>query len=129
MFIQVHGNGLIPHRDLREFVQKKVESSFARFAHQIAKVDAHLADLNGPKRGVDKSIRLVIDIERKPVIVIEQRGEYWSALVEGVVDRCCSDVSEEKQEVASSSSQRKHGLRSTTCIVGGARTRRQRLSL
>lgn len=92
MFILVHGNGLIPHRDLREFVQKKVESSFARFAHQIAKVDAHLADLNGPKRGVDKSIRLVIDIERKPVIVIEQRGEYWSALVESVVDRAAQTL-------------------------------------
>jgi ribosome-associated translation inhibitor RaiA len=92
MLILVHGNGFALESALREEVQEKIESSFARFSSQIGKVNAYLADLNGPKKGIDKSIRLVIDIEREPVVVIEEKGEDWSALLESVADRATQNM-------------------------------------
>jgi ribosome-associated translation inhibitor RaiA len=92
MLILVHGNGFALESDLREEVQEKIEASFARFSSQIGKVNAYLADLNGPKKGIDKSIRLVIDIEREPVVVIEEKGEDWSSLLESVADRATQNM-------------------------------------
>lgn len=92
MLILVHGNGFALESALREEVQEKIEASFARISSQIGKVNAYLADLNGPKKGIDKSIRLVIDIEREPVVVIEEKGEDWSALLESVADRATQNM-------------------------------------
>lgn len=93
MLILVHGNGFELGQELRNDVQEKLELAFSRFDTQIGKVNVYLADLNGPKKGVDKSIRLVIDIERHPVIVVEEKGEDWQALLESLSDRASHTVS------------------------------------
>jgi putative sigma-54 modulation protein len=92
MLILVHGNGFNLERELRDDVAEKIETSFTRFSSRIGKVHAYLADLNGPKKGIDKSIRLVIDVEREPVIVIEEKGEDWLALLESITDRACQSL-------------------------------------
>jgi putative sigma-54 modulation protein len=92
MLILVHGNGFSLERELRDDVAEKIETSFTRFSSRIGKVHAFLADLNGPKKGIDKSIRLVIDVEREPVIVIEEKGEDWPALLESITDRACQSL-------------------------------------
>lgn len=92
MLILVHGNGFNLERELRDDVADKIETSFARFSSRIGKVHAFLADLNGPKKGIDKSMRLVIDVEREPVIVIEEKGEDWPALLESITDRACQSL-------------------------------------
>lgn len=93
MLILVHGNGFELGRELRNDVQEKIELALGRFESQIRKVNVYLADLNGPKKGVDKSIRLVIDIERQPMIVVEEKGEDWLALLESISDRASHTVS------------------------------------
>ena len=93
MLILVHGNGFELERELRSDVQEKIELALGRFEIQIGKVNVYLADLNGPKKGVDKSIRLVIDIERQPVIVVEEKGEDWLSLLESVSDHASHTVS------------------------------------
>ena len=92
MVIMVHGNGFEMERALRDVVQEKIELVLGRFESQIGKVSVHLADMNGPKKGVDKSIRLVIDIERQPVVVVEEKGEDWLALLESISDRAAHTV-------------------------------------
>jgi putative sigma-54 modulation protein len=92
MLILVLGNGFALDRELREMVLEKIEASFGRFSSRIGRVNAYLADLNGPKKGIDKSIRLVIDVEREPVIVIEEKGEYWTALLDSVADRAAQTL-------------------------------------
>jgi ribosome-associated translation inhibitor RaiA len=92
MLILVHGHGFNLDSELRDDVEDKIEASFARFSSRIGKVHAYLADLNGPKKGIDKSIRLVIDVEREPVIVIEEKGEDWIALLESIADRASQSL-------------------------------------
>jgi len=92
MLIMVHGNGFEMERALRDDVQEKIELVLGRFESQIGKVSIYLADLNGPKKGVDKSIRLIIDIERQPVVVVEEKGEDWLAVLESISDRATHTV-------------------------------------
>jgi len=92
MLIKVHGSGFEMDRALRDDVREKIELTLGRFEIQIGKVSVYLADLNGPKKGVDKSIRLVIDIERQPVVVVEEKGEDWLALLESISDRATHTV-------------------------------------
>ncbi|MCC6511557.1 MAG: HPF/RaiA family ribosome-associated protein [Pirellulaceae bacterium] len=101
MLIRVHGNGFALDRELRDDVQGKIEFSFARFSRQIGKVNVYLADLNGPKKGVDKSMRLVIDFEREPVVVIEEKGEDWPALIDRMTDRAMQTLSRQSKKFRS----------------------------
>ncbi len=95
MIVQIHGSGFELERELRKDIQEKLELAFRRFEGQIAKLNIYLADLNGPKKGVDKSIRIVIDIERQPVIFVEERGEDWLALLESISDRASHTVAKQ----------------------------------
>lgn len=92
MLILVHGNGFNLDRELRDDVATKMETCFDRFSSRIGRVHVYLADLNGPKKGIDKSIRLVIDVEREPVIVIEEKGEDWLPLLESIADRASQSL-------------------------------------
>ena len=101
MLVLVHSKGVELEKDLRDEVQEKIELAFGRFQDQIGKISAHLADLNGPKKGVDKSIRLVIDIERQPLVVVEERGEDWLALLESISDRAMHTVTRQLERARS----------------------------
>jgi putative sigma-54 modulation protein len=101
MLIKVHGSGFEMERALRDDVQEKIELVLTRFESQIGKVSVYLADLNGPKKGVDKSIRLVIDIERQPVVVVEEKGEDWLALLESISDRAAHSVARQVERTRS----------------------------
>lgn len=93
MLVQVHGNGFELGRELRKGVHEKIAMALGRFELQIGKVNVYLADLNGPKKGVDKSIRLVISVDRHPLIVVEEKGENWQTLVSSLSDRASHTVS------------------------------------
>jgi putative sigma-54 modulation protein len=93
MLIMVHANGFDLRRELRNDVQEKIELVLSRFGNQIGNVSVFLADLNGPKRGIDKLIRIVIGLKRQPRIVVEQKGEDWPALLEGISDRASHTIS------------------------------------
>ena len=114
MLILVHSKGFDLENSLRDEVQEKIELAFGRFQDQIGKVSAHLADLNGPKKGVDKSIRLIIDIERQPVVVVEERGEDWLTLLESISDRAVHTVTRQLERA------RSH--KGSTSMAGGPRS-------
>lgn len=92
MRIHVSGKGFEIGTDLQDDITQKVESALERFEARIVKVHAFLEDANGPKKGVDKSIRLVIHLERLPLIVVEERGEAWRSMVDQVVERASHTV-------------------------------------
>ncbi len=93
MLILVHGNGFELDPSLRNQVQSKIESSMSRFQNRIGTINAYLADMNGPKSGIDKSIRLVIDMQKKPVVVLDEKGGQWNAMLESIADRASHTIS------------------------------------
>lgn len=101
MLVQVSGKGFEPSSELRDHMEERLSTTLDRFTERIARVNVFLADENGPKNGLDKSIRLVIDIERLPLIVVEERGELWYAVLDQAAERALHAVSRQIDRVRS----------------------------
>jgi ribosome-associated translation inhibitor RaiA len=93
MLVQVSCKGFEPSAELRDHVEERILSALIRFTGRIARVNVFLSDENGPKHGRDKSLRFVIDIERLPLIVVEERGEAWHTVLDQAVERAVHAVS------------------------------------
>ncbi len=65
MLIQSHASGLALDSEMRRTIEEKLSASFVRFKDAIEKIQVHLADENGPKKGIDKSLRLAIHVEHQ----------------------------------------------------------------
>ena len=101
MRIHVSGKGIVLRSELQVQVEEKIDLALNRFRSRIGVVNAYLEDVNGPKNGRDKSLRLIVDIERMPLVVIEERGEDWRALVDATVQRAAHTISRQMDRLRS----------------------------
>lgn len=99
MLIQVSGKGFDLSSELRSEVEEKIESALERFCSRIGRVNVFLADVNGPKKGIDKSLRIIIDLERLPLIVLEEKGESWQAMLDRSAERAAYSVSRQVERI------------------------------
>ena len=60
--------------ELRNAVEKIVACAIDRFDAQVAKVSVYLADLNGPKGGVDKLCQITASLRRGNPVLILKKG-------------------------------------------------------
>jgi len=101
MLIQVSGKGFELSPELRDDVEEKMKTALERFRTRIGRVNVFLADENGPKNGVDKSLRAIIDIERLPLIVVEEKGDAWQSILDRTVERATHTVSRQIERIRS----------------------------
>jgi len=60
---------------------RKLQGLLAHWADRIGRVVVRLADLNGPKGGVDKACAIFVEVPRQaPIRVSAVAGDYLSAL-------------------------------------------------
>lgn len=93
MLILINVSGFKLTSEFRERIQDKLAASLSRFSVRLARLNVFLADVNGPKKGVDKFMRLVIDVKNKPVIVIEEQGQTWKDVLGTAADRASQTLS------------------------------------
>ena len=101
MLIQVSSKGFEASVELRDHAEVRIMTALEKFADRVARVNVFLSDENGPKHGRDKTIRLVIDIERLPLIVVEDRGESWHAILYQAADRAVHAVTRQIDRIRS----------------------------
>ena len=99
MFIQVGGKGFGPNARLQAEIKSKIEQSLQRFRARIFRVSAFLEDVNGPKHGLDKAVRIIVNIERQPTVVVVDKGETWHSAIDKAVDRVTQVVSRQLQRM------------------------------
>ena len=99
MLVQISGRGFELNSELRDDIESKLTTALDRFGTRIGRVNVFLADVNGPKNGLDKSMRVVVDMERLPLIVVEERGELWSSTLDQATDRIVHSVSRQLERV------------------------------
>jgi ribosome-associated translation inhibitor RaiA len=112
MLIYVSGKGFDLSQDLRDEVTSKFEAALDKFSDRIAKVKIFLEDENGPKKGRDKSLLAVIDVERLPMIAVEEKGESWHGLIDQGAERVF--------HTASRQIERQRSINDRTSIAGKA---------
>lgn len=99
MLIQVCAKGFELSPELRDTVEERIETALERFSLRIGRVNVFLADENGPKKGIDKSLRVIIDLERLPLIVVEEKGDVWHSMLDRSAERAAHTVSRQVERI------------------------------
>ncbi|VTU00284.1 sigma 54 modulation protein ribosomal protein s30ea : Uncharacterized protein OS=Reinekea blandensis MED297 GN=MED297_06479 PE=4 SV=1: Ribosomal_S30AE [Gemmataceae bacterium] len=87
MEIDVRTNGVAATPALRDLVYDRVAAALAHATGQIHSVLVVVADVNGPKGGVDKVCRIVAHANNRRVFVAEFRHSSACVAVNGAADR------------------------------------------
>jgi len=74
MHIDVQFRGMDVSPALREHAERRASFALARVAARIARVSISLADINGPKGGVDKACTVQVSLQQPGPVVVEELG-------------------------------------------------------
>jgi ribosomal subunit interface protein len=87
MKLQVHWNGLTATPTLRDHLERRLAFALGRFGEEIRHVHARLADLNGPKGGVDKLVSLRVTGRRLKSLMVTDSDANLCAAIDRAADR------------------------------------------
>ena len=79
MTIDVRVRGIDFTDELHKAVERIIAFAVDRYDTQVDKISVYLADLNGPKGGVDKLCQITANLSRgNPVLILEKGTEILS---------------------------------------------------
>lgn len=79
--MRLTARGIELSSELRDFVERRIYFSMGRLAGRIKSLTVRLADINGPRGGVDKCCDIAVDAGlRQKVIVREQQATIHAAV-------------------------------------------------
>lgn len=71
MNIHYTGRNVRVDSTLKQFVERRLEYSLGRFARRITEVHVRLADVNGPRGGVDQQCRITVHLHPRGEVMVE----------------------------------------------------------
>lgn len=72
MNLEVQGVNVPISRAVEHHVERRIGSSLRRFFGRVQRVTVRLMDLNGPRGGVDKRVRVAVGIAGGPDVVVQE---------------------------------------------------------
>ena len=87
MKLRLVARGIELTADLKGYVRRRIHFALGRFAGRIKSVSVRLADLNGPRGGVDKSCDIRVDVGLRQEVMVCERHENIHAAVAFAVAR------------------------------------------
>lgn len=70
MRVEIRSRGVEVTEGLRAHVEERFRLALGRFARYVGEVRAYLRDVNGPRGGVDKVCRVVVEVPRYGRVVV-----------------------------------------------------------
>lgn len=92
MKIEVRFRGLDSSASLREHVVHRIHVHVGRFGRQVSAVRVRIADINGPKGGVDKRCRITVRGPRVGALTLDELSADAYSAVDLAVDRIARAV-------------------------------------
>lgn len=92
MSLDLHAEGIELTTDLRDQIERSLSFALARFDSHIIRTTIHLVDVNGPKGGVDKQCKIVVQVRGQQPVVVEEIDASISAAVDRAADRASQAV-------------------------------------
>lgn len=71
MRFDIQSQGFSLTEGLRHFVKKRLAYGLSYGDHSITRVSVRLADINGPRGGLDKRCQIQVQLKAAPTVVIE----------------------------------------------------------
>jgi putative sigma-54 modulation protein len=99
MLIQIRTHGVERSAELEAHIDRQLQFALGRFADQIRTIAVHLADLNGPRGGIDQECRLHVvpskrdGLDARGGLVIEELDRDIYAAIARASDRAGRAVS------------------------------------
>jgi putative sigma-54 modulation protein len=85
MQIDVQFRGIDVSPSLREHAERRARFALARIGARVGRVSISLADINGPKGGMDKSCTVQVSLQQPGTIVVEELGsDLYQVLDRGI---------------------------------------------
>jgi putative sigma-54 modulation protein len=86
MWVTIHGRGLADAA-VRERIERRLSFALSRCGQQVVRVSVHLADVNGPRGGVDKQCRVTVELAGLGRVMIEDLDVSLNAAIDRAADR------------------------------------------
>ena len=92
MHLDIHARNVLITKALKELAVRRIGYALGRFAHGIRTITLRLADINGPRGGVDVEALALVELSQGTRLVV--RGQYGSPqdAISGIVERLRSSV-------------------------------------
>lgn len=71
----------------RARIAKRARFALERLAARVRRVEIRLADINGPRGGIDKRCRVLVHLDGAPPMLVQEQGDSLPALVDRALDR------------------------------------------
>ncbi|MDW8267186.1 MAG: HPF/RaiA family ribosome-associated protein [Gemmataceae bacterium] len=92
MKLEICRRGVEVSDEMQSYVERRLLYALGRFSPRISRVAVYLADLNGPRGGLDKCCRLVVRLPDAGVVAIEDRDAELTVLIDRAADRLARSV-------------------------------------
>jgi ribosome-associated translation inhibitor RaiA len=73
-------------REERSYIRRKVGLKLGKFSQAIERVTVRLADMNGPRGGIDKVCAAKVVVSGLPSVVVERKEHDLRAAIDGTLD-------------------------------------------
>jgi ribosomal subunit interface protein len=83
------------NNELNEHVAARLEAAVNQHADRVGAVTVRLADVNGPKGGVDQSCKVTVQLKPTGSIIVEETSEDMYSAVSQAADRVKQAVGRE----------------------------------
>ena len=84
MELHIRGNVAEP---LRRYAERRFRFALCRFSHRIRRLRIYVADVNGPRGGVDKQCRILLEIAPSGSLVVEETDVRLHEAMDRAADR------------------------------------------
>ena len=92
MHVELKTNAVETVEGLRPRIERRLRFALTRFGDRIGRVVVFLSDLNGPKGGIDKSVRILIRLDGVGLVVAMVVDSDWTVAVDRAAHRIGQNV-------------------------------------
>lgn len=71
MRLDIHASGFELTNALNEYIHRRCTFALSRFQGVVRRISVHVADVNGPKGGIDKSCVVCVKTDNMPELVVK----------------------------------------------------------
>lgn len=112
MKIEVRFRGLECSDGVRDHVARRIHSHLSRFGNEVTGVLVRIADVNGPKGGVDKRCQVTVCGPRFGSAILDEKSSDVYSAVDMAVERIGRTIGRELERARARSHRRgEHSLR------------------